>query len=93
MLPTWVRVPCVTADRRQVESRAVLAYQPPREDGSFSGTQNLPARSERPPHPGRFGQHDNGSLHKPPRGTQGMPNSCGSLYRTCIKLNLGSSEV
>lgn len=46
---------------------AVLANQLPGNDGSFS--QGHPARYEGASRPGPLGQHDGGSLHKPPRGT------------------------
>lgn len=55
-----------TSDRLLVNPGAALAYQLPGNDGSSSGTQSLPARPEGVPCLGLFGQHDSGSLRKPP---------------------------
>lgn len=64
---------CAMADQHSAPASA-LAYQLPRNYGSYSGAQGLPVNSEKAPCPGPFRQHDSGGQHKPPRGTQDAPS-------------------
>ncbi len=61
----WSSVHGQTSVRLLVNPGAALAYQLPRNHGSSSSTQSLPARPEGVPCLGLFG-HDSGSLRKPP---------------------------
>lgn len=54
----------------------------PGNHGSSSSTQSLPARPEGVPCLGLFGQHDSGSLRKPPRGRSLCTGWWGGLCTT-----------